>query len=115
MSLRGTVPVPDAVPVADVLPIDTADRIAAAYQRRPPRFPALPETTGLAIVLLVNRCPSPRPTLCQATAGAAEQIDDAVCVTAEAFAAVLTGTRLTAHAAVRSRRDAAGPEIEQSS
>jgi hypothetical protein len=85
------VSMPDAVPVANRLPVDTADRIAAAYQRRPPRYPVLPETIGLAIVLLVKRCTSPQRTLYRTTAGAAVEIDKALWAPAEAFAAVLAG------------------------
>ena len=33
------------------LPIDTADRIAAAYQRRPPRCPVIPETIGAPVIV----------------------------------------------------------------
>jgi hypothetical protein len=37
MSLLGTVRVPDAVAIADRLPIDMADRVVAAYQGLPVR------------------------------------------------------------------------------
>ena len=44
----------------DSLPIDAAEQIAAAYQRRPPRYPVTPETVGLPIAPLANRNTSPR-------------------------------------------------------
>lgn len=69
------------------LPIDAVDLAAAAYGRRKPRWPVIPETTGLALILLVNRntCPERAAWLVDPV------ISEALCVPAEAFAQVLAG------------------------
>jgi hypothetical protein len=49
-----------SITTTDSLPIDAAEQIAAAYQRRPPRYPVTPETVGLPIAPLANQNTPPR-------------------------------------------------------
>jgi hypothetical protein len=69
------------------VPIDVADRTAEAYGRKPPRFRPIPETYGLAVMLLVLRNNERDRGLWLAHA----DVHDAVCDPAEQFAQVLAG------------------------
>jgi hypothetical protein len=65
--------------------INTSDLTARAYHRRPPRYPVLTETLGLAVVLLAGR----NTTRDRAVWLAHPGIDDVLCEAAEAFTQVL--------------------------
>ncbi len=69
------------------MPVNAVDLAAAAYGRRRPRWPVIPETTGLALVLLINRntCPDRAVWLVDPV------VSEALCAPAEAFAQALAG------------------------
>lgn len=76
-------------PIVHFFQIDTADQVARAYNRKTPKYPALPETVGLALVLLVNRNVAPDYALPYGLAADFEDFTDALCLPAEAFARAL--------------------------
>jgi hypothetical protein len=61
--------------MALVMPVNAADLTAAAYGRRKPKYPVIPETLGLALVLLINRNAARERTVWLA----APEISDALC------------------------------------
>lgn len=65
--------------------INTSDFTARAYRRRPPSYPVLTETLGLAVVLLVGRNTTRERAVWLANPG----IDDVLCEAAEAFTQVV--------------------------
>ncbi len=71
--------------MALVMPVNAADLTAAAYGRRKPKYPVIPETLGLALMLLINRNTARERGVWLA----APEISDALCRPAEAFAEAL--------------------------
>lgn len=67
--------------------LNAIDLAAAAFGRRRQRWPVIPETLGLALILLVNRntCPDRAAWLVDPV------VSEALCAPAEAFAQVLAG------------------------
>lgn len=63
--------------------MDDADRTAAAYGRRRPRYPVLPATVGLALALMVNRNTTADRRLWRPS----PVVDTVMLAAAEAFAA----------------------------
>jgi hypothetical protein len=72
---------------ASRLPVDSADRIAEAYSRKPPRYRVITETYGLAVMLFMNRNTSHD----QAVWLVHGSVSEALCGPAEQFAQVLCG------------------------
>jgi len=62
--------------------IYVSDEIARAYGRRPPRYPAIVETLGVALALLVNRNTEPGRALWLVH----DDVSGVLCEAAEAFA-----------------------------
>lgn len=65
--------------------VNAADLTAKAYGRRKPRYPVIPETMALAIMLIFNRNNTPEQAVWLVHPG----VDDALCEPAEAFASTL--------------------------
>ena len=69
------------------MPVNAGDLMAAAYRRRKPRYPVIPETLGLAVLLIVNR----NTARDRGVWLAHPVVHDALCEPAEAFAQALEG------------------------
>jgi hypothetical protein len=67
--------------------INAADLAAAAYGRKPPRYPVIPATLGLAVAMLMNRNTAAKRALWLVD----PEISAAMCDVAEAFSLELTG------------------------